>query len=118
MSLFPADLCDQAIPNRAARCNHLIPALYWRFAPMSRRSWAWILGALLGVTPAMKPRLLAIVFALSFASFTQAQVPPEKALATFTVTDPELELSLWASEPLFVNPTCFDIDHKNRVWVC
>jgi putative membrane-bound dehydrogenase-like protein len=47
-----------------------------------------------------------------------AQVPPEKALATFTVHDPELELSLWASEPLFANPTCIDIDHKGRVWVC
>lgn len=47
-----------------------------------------------------------------------AQVPPEKALATFTVHDPELELSLWASEPLFANPTCVDIDHKGRVWVC
>ena len=25
---------------------------------------------------------------------------------------------LWASEPLFVNPTCMDVDHKGRVWVC
>src|SRR5262245_9957249 len=72
----------------------------------------------MGVTSSMKARLLAIAVAALFVSFTQAQVPPEKALATFTVTDPELELSLWASEPLFVNPTCFDIDHKNRVWVC
>src|SRR5260370_13073256 len=48
----------------------------------------------------------------------EAQVPPEKALATFTVHDPDLELSLWASEPLFANPTCIDIDHKGRVWVC
>src|SRR5438477_13080145 len=47
-----------------------------------------------------------------------AQLPPEKALATFTVNDPALELTLWASEPLFVNPTCIDIDHKGRVWVC
>src|SRR5262249_58451273 len=29
-----------------------------------------------------------------------------------------LEMSLLASEPLFVNPTCIDIDHKGRVWVC
>ena len=66
------------------------------------------------------------MFVLSFVTFlapllaprARAQVPPEKALATFTVHDPELELSLWASEPLFVNPTCIDIDHKGRVWVC
>src|SRR5262249_53180834 len=46
-----------------------------------------------------------------------AQVPPEKAVSTLTVSD-GLEVALWASEPLFVNPTCFDIDHKGRVWVC
>jgi putative membrane-bound dehydrogenase-like protein len=46
-----------------------------------------------------------------------AQVPSEKAEATFKVVD-GLEFKLWASEPLFVNPTCMDIDHKGRVWVC
>src|SRR5205085_10129857 len=25
---------------------------------------------------------------------------------------------LWASEPLFVNPTSMDVDHLGRVWVC
>jgi putative membrane-bound dehydrogenase-like protein len=47
----------------------------------------------------------------------EAQLPPEKAATTFTVAD-GLEMTLWASEPLFVNPTCIDIDHKGRVWVC
>jgi putative membrane-bound dehydrogenase-like protein len=46
-----------------------------------------------------------------------AQVPPDKVLSTFKVSD-GLEISLWAAEPLFVNPTCMDIDHKGRVWVC
>jgi putative membrane-bound dehydrogenase-like protein len=46
-----------------------------------------------------------------------AQLPPEKAASTFTVSD-GLQMSLWASEPLFCNPTCIDIDHKGRVWVC
>src|SRR5499427_8005156 len=55
--------------------------------------------------------LLALVAAVS------AQVPPEKAESTFSVVD-GLEFKLWASEPLFVNPTCMDIDHKGRVWVC
>src|SRR5436305_15113763 len=67
----------------------------------------------------MTPRLLlaAALFACLAAPLS-AQVPPDKALATFTVTDSALELTLWASEPLFVNPTCMDIDHKGRVWVC
>jgi putative membrane-bound dehydrogenase-like protein len=47
----------------------------------------------------------------------RAQVPPAKALSTFKVSE-GLEITLWASEPLFVNPTCMDIDHKGRVWVC
>jgi putative membrane-bound dehydrogenase-like protein len=47
----------------------------------------------------------------------QAQLPPEKVASTFTVAD-GLEMTLWAAEPLFVNPTCIDIDHKGRVWAC
>src|SRR5262245_30734325 len=61
---------------------------------------------------------IVIAFTHLLALRAQGQVPPEKALATFTVHDPELELSLWASEPLFSNPTCIDVDHKGRVWVC
>ncbi|HTK74238.1 MAG TPA: PVC-type heme-binding CxxCH protein, partial [Gemmataceae bacterium] len=52
------------------------------------------------------------------ASQLIAQVPPEKAEATFKVNDPELEWTLWAHEPMFSNPTCMDIDHLGRVWVC
>src|SRR5690349_7553705 len=63
------------------------------------------------------PRLLVLVTALLAPAAARAQVPPEKALSTFTVAD-GLELSLWAAEPLFVNPTCIDVDHKGRVWVC
>jgi putative membrane-bound dehydrogenase-like protein len=47
-----------------------------------------------------------------------AQVPPEQSESTFTVHNPDLEFKLWASEPLFANPTCIDIDHLGRVWVC
>src|SRR5262245_34896277 len=61
--------------------------------------------------------LLAALCLLSIPATTPAQVPPEKALSTFTVAE-GLELSLFASEPLFVNPTSIDIDHKGRVWVC
>jgi putative membrane-bound dehydrogenase-like protein len=56
------------------------------------------------------------ILALAVAT-SRAQLPPEKAALTFKVS-PGLEMKLWASEPLFVNPTCFDIDHKGRAWVC
>jgi putative membrane-bound dehydrogenase-like protein len=46
-----------------------------------------------------------------------AQVPPDKVLPTFHVVD-GLQLELFAAEPMLVNPTCIDIDHKGRVWVC
>ncbi len=65
----------------------------------------------------MKKFLAALVTA-AIGSAIHAQVPPEKAEATFTVHNPELEWKLWASEPLFANPTCMDIDHLGRVWVC
>jgi putative membrane-bound dehydrogenase-like protein len=62
--------------------------------------------------------LFSCVAAVLFVpTLAQAQLPPDKAEATFTVAD-GLEMRLWASEPLFVNPTCIDIDHKGRVWVC
>jgi putative membrane-bound dehydrogenase-like protein len=60
----------------------------------------------------------AIAALLLTASQLIAQVPPEKAEATFKVNDPELEWKLWAHESMFSNPTCIDIDHLGRVWVC
>src|SRR5262245_60738684 len=47
---------------------------------------------------------IALACVLALSSAAGAQVPPEKALSTFTVAE-GLELSLWASEPLFANPT-------------
>src|SRR5438477_10563705 len=66
----------------------------------------------------MTSRLSAAVALLLVASPLPAQLPPEKAQTTFQVNDPDLEWTLWASEPLFANPTCMDIDHRGRVWVC
>jgi putative membrane-bound dehydrogenase-like protein len=63
----------------------------------------------------LRAALLALL--LLVPARIRAQVPPAKAEATFKVVD-GLEMKLWASEPLFVNPTCMDIDHKGRVWVC
>jgi putative membrane-bound dehydrogenase-like protein len=67
----------------------------------------------------MKLRGFLAIFCLVFVLVpaAQAQVSPDKAESTFTVSD-GLEIKLWASEPLFVNPTCMDIDHRGRVWVC
>jgi putative membrane-bound dehydrogenase-like protein len=59
----------------------------------------------------------ALLFLALTAATVSAQVPPEKSISTFK-TSPGLEISLWASEPLLVNPTCCDVDHKGRVWVC
>ncbi len=70
----------------------------------------------------MKPwsRLLFVVPLLLLPAAARAQVAPEKALSTFTVHADGLALSLWASEEVggFCNPTCIDVDHKGRVWVC
>src|SRR5262249_35013988 len=63
------------------------------------------------------PFTLCLACLLAVNTIASSQVPPEKAESTFTVVD-GLEFKLWASEPLFVNPTCMDIDHKGRVWVC
>jgi putative membrane-bound dehydrogenase-like protein len=56
----------------------------------------------------------------ALAGRATAQVAPDKALSTFTVHADDLEWSLWASEEVggFCNPTCMDVDHKGRVWVC
>src|SRR5229473_3252376 len=61
--------------------------------------------------------LLAMSLMVCLTPCLRAQVAPEKAEATFKVVD-GLQYKLWASEPLFVNPTCMDVDHKGRVWVC
>ncbi len=46
-----------------------------------------------------------------------AQVPPDKALSTFQVPA-GMQLQLFASEPMFTNPTSMDVDERGRVWVC
>jgi putative membrane-bound dehydrogenase-like protein len=67
------------------------------------------------------PRWSSLALFLLTPAAALAQVAPDKAEATFTVAPSAdgLEWSLWASEEQgFVNPTCMDIDHKGRVWVC
>ncbi|MBM4070305.1 MAG: c-type cytochrome [Planctomycetes bacterium] len=62
-------------------------------------------------------RWLLMVAVLGGLPLAYSQLDPDKARKTFKVSD-GLEIALWAAEPLFVNPTCMDIDHKGRVWVC
>src|SRR5262249_42956132 len=71
-----------------------------------------------------RPLLLVLALLLLPASAAHAQkkkqrppYPADEALSTFKVAD-GLEMSLFASEPMFVNPTSIDVDHKGRVWVC
>ena len=40
------------------------------------------------------------------------------ALDGVKLADPELEVTLFASEPMMMNPTNMDIDAKGRVWIC
>ena len=62
------------------------------------------------------PRWRALVLTLALALTLRAQVPPDKALATMQPGD-GLQVQLFAAEPLLVNPTAIDVDHKGRVWV-
>src|SRR3979490_283409 len=69
--------------------------------------------------PSMKVLGHLLALGVIFTAHVRAvgQLPPENVESTFKVVD-GLEFKLWASEPLFTNPTCMDIDHKGRVWVC
>lgn len=68
--------------------------------------------------PPMRAFILAsLIGLLGINSQAFAQLGPEATLKSFTVA-PGLEATVWASEPLFVNPTTLTIDHKGRVWVC
>ncbi len=51
------------------------------------------------------------------ASGNDASRDPEDAVASLDV-HPDLEASLWASEPMMLSPSAIDIDHRGRVWVC
>ena len=64
----------------------------------------------------MSRSFAALIWAVMLAPVATAQVPPEQSLATFT-TAPGMQVELFASEPMLVNPTAIDIDTKGRVWV-
>ncbi len=56
---------------------------------------------------------------LALASSVSAQkgpLPPEQALAALKVAE-GFQVELFAAEPMLINPTSIDVDHKGRVWV-
>jgi len=55
--------------------------------------------------------------ALMISSIARAQVSPEESIKTFTLAD-GLECTLFAAEPMLVNPCDIDVDARGRVWVC
>lgn len=58
----------------------------------------------------------AFALTLTFAAPAAAQLPPEKALAAMKPAA-GFQVELFAAEPMLLNPTSIDIDHKGRVWV-
>lgn len=70
-----------------------------------------------GMAGALKSGILAAAIGCSLASAAHAQMGPQESIKTFKVAD-GLECSLFASEPMFYNPTNIDIDATGRVWVC
>src|SRR5579872_4417412 len=64
------------------------------------------------------PASIAAIFCLvaCFASAASAQLPPNEELKTLRVPD-DMEVSLFASEPMVSNPSAIDVDTRGRVWV-
>ncbi len=56
------------------------------------------------------------VFCVAWSSLASAQVSPEQSAKLLKPAD-GLEATLWASEPLVINPTTMDIDSRGRVWI-
>jgi putative membrane-bound dehydrogenase-like protein len=71
-------------------------------------------------SPSLAGRLAAASLALVFLALAPtrllAQVKPEES-AKMLKPAPGLEATLWASEPMVINPTNMDIDSRGRVWI-
>jgi putative membrane-bound dehydrogenase-like protein len=64
---------------------------------------------------------LALVFALAVGLLSgqgsRDVHDPANAVANLEI-HPELQATLFASEPAITNPTNLDVDHRGRVWIC
>src|SRR5688572_33479648 len=61
--------------------------------------------------------IVFIIFSCSKPAATSEEHSVESSLADLKVHD-GLEVKLFASEPMFTNPTNIAIDERGRVWVC
>jgi putative membrane-bound dehydrogenase-like protein len=68
--------------------------------------------------PAMDYRTVRVAAAclVLLAPLARAQRPPEETARSLQAAD-GLEVTLWAAEPMLVNPTNLDVDSRGRVWV-
>ncbi|MCB1093015.1 MAG: hypothetical protein KDL87_15870, partial [Verrucomicrobiae bacterium] len=72
----------------------------------------------LGLTVALTPAfLLPFNGRAQDASFDPAKVTPTTLPLELFHLPEGLEITLWASSPLFHNPTNIDIDPEGRIWV-
>src|SRR3954447_26796895 len=60
--------------------------------------------------------LCCVSILVVLGSSVQGQQSSEQTLASLKVA-PGLELKLWASEPMVMNPTDLTVDERGRVWV-
>tara|TARA_R110002096_G_scaffold376724_6_gene570479 strand:- start:9345 stop:12314 length:2970 start_codon:yes stop_codon:yes gene_type:complete len=58
-----------------------------------------------------------VVLALFEANSVVGQLSPEETVQALLPAD-ELEVTLFAAEPMLVNPASIDVDERGRVWVC
>ena len=66
----------------------------------------------------MKPPNISYILKVLFLStISLVHLLGIKRTEDFKLSNPELEVTLWAESPLFYNPTNFDVDAKGRIWV-
>lgn len=59
-------------------------------------------------------RIYLCAIAATFAAHAQTNLVPASSLFT---SDPDLEVTVWATTPMLRNPTNLDIDKDGRIWV-
>ena len=63
----------------------------------------------------MPIRLFSAALLLILPAFASRAAEPVP-VSLFTLSDPALEVTAWASSPLFFNPTNIDIDKDGCIW--